>query len=277
MIIDGKKIADDIKEKLKEEIKISGKKLKLAIVQVGEDLISSKFIEKKEKFAEEIGVKTIVYKFPKDISTNKLRNKMAEICRIKENTGVIIQLPLPSHINIQYILNSVPLKKDVDVLSSKATGEFVSGRLNILPPVAGAIKEIFSLGGSTATIGKLEGKNVVVVGAGLLVGKPAAIWLINEGATVSVLNKETPDISKFTKEADVIISGAGSPGIIKPDMIKDGVILIDAGASEQSGKLVGDIDLSCARKASFFTPVPGGVGPVTVAMVFKNLVELNKR
>ncbi|MCR4284170.1 MAG: bifunctional 5,10-methylenetetrahydrofolate dehydrogenase/5,10-methenyltetrahydrofolate cyclohydrolase [Parcubacteria group bacterium] len=277
MIIDGKKIAEDIKQNLKDEIKSTDKQLRLAIIQVGEDMASSKFVEKKEKFAEEIGVKTKVYKLRGDISTSKLRKKISEITHPpfggKKSSGVIVQLPLPSHINTQYILNSIPLQKDVDVLSSRAIGEFVSGKSSVLPPVVGAIKEIFLFGGSTA---KLADKNVVVVGAGLLVGKPAANWLINEGATVSVLNKDTLDISKFTKEADIIISGAGSPGLIKPEMIKDGVVLIDAGTSEQAGKLVGDIDPACRDKASLFTPVPGGVGPITVAMVFKNLVELNK-
>jgi len=277
MIIDGKKIAEEVKEGLKEKIKIDGKKLKLTIIQVGEDPASSKFVEKKEKFAEEIGVKVKVYKLLEDISTNKLRKKIAEIIHPpaggKQSSGVIIQLPLPSHINTQYILNSIPVKKDVDVLSARAIGEFVSGKSNILPPVVGAIKEILLLGD---LVSMLEGKNVVVVGAGLLVGRPVASWLINKGVTVSVLNKDTLDISKFTKEADVIISGTGSPSLIKPEMIKDGVVLIDAGTSDKFGKLVGDIDPSCSSKASLFTPVPGGVGPITIAMVFKNLVDLSK-
>jgi len=277
MIIDGRKIAEKIKEKLKEEISKSDMKLKIAIIQVGYDIASSKFIEKKERFAEEVGVRARIYKFPIDISTNKLRKKIAEITHPqagkKQNFGVIIQLPLPSHINTQYILDSVPLNNDVDMLSSKSTGEFSVGKSNILPPVVGVVKNILSLSGSTS---KLSGKNIVVVGEGLLVGKPVATWLINEGATVSVLNKETHNISNFTKEADIIISGAGSPGLIKPDMIKAGVVLIDAGTSEQAGKLVGDIDPACKDKALFFTPVPGGVGPITVAMVFKNLVELNR-
>lgn len=282
MIIDGKKIAEDIKQDLKDEIELIGKpsnrRIRLAIIQVGEDPASTKFVEKKEKFAEEIGVGTKIYKLRGDITTSKLRKKISEIVHSpvggRKSSGVIVQLPLPSHINTQYILNSIPIQKDVDVLSSRAIGEFVSGKSNILPPVVGAIKEILQLGGEAT---KLEGKNVVVVGAGLLVGKPVSSWLVNEGATVSVLNKETPNISKFTKEADIIISGAGSPGLIKPDMVKDGVVLIDAGTSDQFGKLVGDIDPSCSTKASLFTPVPGGVGPITVAMVFKNLVELNKR
>lgn len=277
MVIDGKKIAEEIKQELKKEVELIDEPIKLAIIQVGDNPASSKFVEKKEKFAEEIGVKAKVYKFPEDISTSKLRKKIAEIVHPsadgRQRLGVIIQLPLPSHINTQYILDSVPLGKDVDVLSAKATGEFSAGKSNILPPVVGAVREILSLGD---LVSKLVGKNVVVVGAGLLVGKPVATWLINEGATVTVLDKNTRDIKPFTLMADIIISGAGSPGLIKPDMIKDGAVLIDAGTSEQSGKLVGDIDPACSDKASLFTSVPGGVGPITVAMVFKNLVALNK-
>ncbi len=275
MIIDGKKIAERIKEELRLSIKEDKKKLKIAIIQVGEDPASLKFVEKKQKFAEDIGVKSKVYKLPEEVSTSKLRKKIAGIIHPSasdgKNIGVIIQLPLSKHINTQYILDSVPINKDIDVLSAKATGEFSTNKSKILPPVVGAVKAILEEG----HIG-VKGKNVVVVGAGLLVGKPVATWLINEGATVSVLDKDTSDIKSYTLMADVIIAGVGNSGLIKPDMVKDGVVLIDAGTSEQAGKLVGDIDPVCEKKASLFTPVPGGVGPLTVAMVFKNLVYLSK-
>ncbi len=275
MLVDDRKIAEDIKNSLKEEIKTSGKKLKLAIVQVGENAISKKFIERKVKFAEEIGVKTKIYELPADISTSQLRKKMAEICHIKENDGVILQLPLPARnathsvaggpekINTQYALNGIIMTKDVDVLSSRAFGDFATGRSKILPPLAGVIKIIFEKYGIEPA-----GKNTVVIGKGILVGKPIANWLINEGATVSILNSKTKDISKFIKEADIIISGVGEPNLIKAEMVKDGIIVIDA---------AGDIDPSVSKKSSLFTPIIGGVGPITVAMVFKNLVELNKR
>lgn len=262
VIIDGKKIAEEIKEFLKQEILKTGKKLKLAIVQVGDDPVSKKFIERKVKFAEEIGVKTKVYNLPADITTNKLRKKMAEICKISE--GVIIQLPLPAHINTQYILNSIPQKKDMDVLSEN--------RSKCLTPVVGAIKKILDKNNID-----IAGKNVAVIGAGILVGKPAMIWFINQGATVFALRRSTQNISKYTKEADIIVTGVGKPGIIKSDMVKEGVIIIDAGTAFEKGKLAGDVDSAVAQKASIFTPVPGGVGPLTVAMVFKNLLELNNK
>jgi methylenetetrahydrofolate dehydrogenase (NADP+)/methenyltetrahydrofolate cyclohydrolase len=281
MIIDGKKIAEEIKEELKEQIAASPPAggLKLAIVQVGDDLVSKKFIERKIKFAEEIGIKTKVYNLPVDISTNKLRQKMAEISHIKENNGVILQLPLPSHINTQYVLNGIVPKKDVDVLSSRAFGNFSTNRSKILPPVVGAIKIVLDKAGVD-----LKGKYAVVIGRGILVGKPVAVWLISEGATFSVLNSKTKDISKFIKDADIILTGIGKPHFITADMVKDGVIIIDAGTSISSQssvagsqtKIVGDVEPAIAKKASIFTPVPGGIGPITVAMIFKNLLELNK-
>ncbi|MFH1457091.1 MAG: bifunctional 5,10-methylenetetrahydrofolate dehydrogenase/5,10-methenyltetrahydrofolate cyclohydrolase [Patescibacteria group bacterium] len=270
MIIDGKKMAEEIKESLKGEIVKSGKKLKLGIVQVGENSVSQKFIERKVKFSEEIGVKTKIYNLPAEITTNKLRKKMAEICKLVD--GVIIQLPLPQHINTQYILGSIPQKKDVDVLSAKSIGDFVVGKQNVLPPVVRAIRKIFVKNNI-----EIVGKNVVIIGAGLLVGKPAMIWFINQGATVFVLRRLTQNIFKFTKEADIIITGVGNPGLIKPEMVKEGVIIIDAGTAMEKEKLSGDVDLSVASRASIFTPVPGGIGPLTVAMVFKNLLALNKK
>jgi methylenetetrahydrofolate dehydrogenase (NADP+)/methenyltetrahydrofolate cyclohydrolase len=259
MIIDGKKIAEEIKNTLR------GGGLKLAIVAVAPDEASKKFIEKKEKFAKDIGAETRIYEFPEDISTSQLRQKMAEISHIKENNGVILQLPLPKNINTQYVLNGIIPAKDIDVLCSRAFGDFATGRSKILPPVVAVIKIIFE-----KYKVDVQNKNIAVVGAGRLIGKPAAIWLINQEATVSVLNEFTPDISEFTKKADIIISGAGKPGLIKPDMVKDDVIIMDAGS------LVGDVDPAVAEKSSLFTPVPGGIGPLTVAIVFKNLVELNK-
>lgn len=255
MIIDGKKLAEEIKNTL------NGKGLKLAIVAVAPDEASKKFIEKKEKIAKDIGAETRIYEFPEDISTSQLRQKMAEISHILENDGVILQLPLPEHIKTQYVLNGIIASKDVDVLSSRAFGDFATGHSKILPPVVGAVKKIFEQYNI-----EIKNKNIVVVGAGRLVGKPVATWLINQNATTSVLNEFTSDISEFTKKADIIISGAGKKNLITPEIIKNGVIIID----------VGDADPRVAEKASLFTPAIGGLGPLTVAMVFKNLIELNK-
>lgn len=269
MIIDGKQIAEEIKEDLKEALQNSGKKLTIGIVQVGGDEVSARFVRQKRKFAEDLGVMANSYDFPREITTGELREKVLEIC--KKNDGVIVQLPLPVHIESRSVLDAIRREKDVDVLSSESIGRFVSGIDDILPPVAGVVREILGRCGIDPS-----GKKAVVVGAGELVGKPSAVWLINRGATVSVLGANTRDISKYIKEADIIVSGTGKPGLISPDMIKNGVTIIDAGTAVKDGCLLGDVNPGAAEKAFFFTPVPGGVGPITVAIVFKNLVELNK-
>lgn len=271
MKIDGRQLAQEIKDSLKEKI-ISGKKqLRLAIIQVGDNEVSARFIRMKQKCAEEIGVGSKLYSFPKDISTTNLRKEIAKITLDKKNHGIIIQLPLPEQINTQYILNSIPTKKDVDVLSSKSFGFFATkSDIEVLPPVVGAVKTILEKSGV-----EVRNKNAVVIGKGALVGKPVAMWLINQGATVSVLNSKTPDISKFTGDADIIVSGVGKPNLITSDMVKDEVVVIDAATSEQKGQLVGDIDPEIEKIASVFTPVPGGVGSLTVVMIFENLLALN--
>lgn len=272
MIIDGKKLADEIKTSLKDEVSKIGENLRLAVIHVGDDLVTAKFLEQKKKFGSAIGVNVRVYNFPNDITTSKLREKVSEIVHIKENTGVVIQLPLPKDINTQYLLDAITVEKDPDMLSSKSIGAFSSGKSKILPPVVGAIDHIFKKNNINP-----KGKIVSVIGTGRLVGKPAAIWLINQGATVTAIDENTTDPTLFTSNADIIISGVGLPKLIKAGGVKDGVIAIDCGTSEEKGRLAGDMDPAVAEKASLFTPVPGGVGPLTVAMLFKNLVELAKR
>ncbi len=273
ILLDGKKISEKILNELKAKITDTKKALRLAAVVVGKDPATQKFIEQKKKAAESIGVEVRVYAFEPSITTNELRKRIAEIVHEKNNIGVIIQLPLPAHINTQYILNAIPPEKDVDVLSARALGNFYVGKSEILPPVVGAIKAFFDEYGI-----EIKGKYAVVVGAGRLVGKPTALWLMNEGALVSAVNEYTKDFGVFTRAADIIVSGAGKPKLISGDMIKDGAIVIDAGTSESEGKIVGDVDFdSVSKKADYLTPVPGGVGPLTVAILLKNLITLGTR
>jgi methylenetetrahydrofolate dehydrogenase (NADP+)/methenyltetrahydrofolate cyclohydrolase len=165
------------------------------------------------------------------------------------------------------ILDSIPVEKDADVLSSVAR---TTGAL--LPPVVSAVKKILEFGKV-----EVKGKKTVVVGSGFLVGAPVAAWLIQQGAEVKVVNRSTGNLSELLHDADIIVSGAGSPHFIKPDMLKQGVVLIDAGTSESDGTITGDADLACAEKCSVFTPVPGGVGPLAVACLFENVVTLAER
>lgn len=269
-ILDGKKLAGKILEEVRAKIKRLDKHLRLAIVLVGEDSVVRKFIEQKTKTARSVGVDIRVYAFGPKITTNELRKKLAQIVHEGKNTGVVVQLPLPAHINAQYILNSVPPRKDVDMLSAKSLGNFITGKSSIMSPVAGAIKAFFD----EYNIG-YKNQYIVVAGSGNLVGRPAALWLFSEHASFSVINQYTPHPEKVLREADIIISGVGKPKFVTGDKIKEGTVIIDAGTSESEGKLVGDVDFdSVSKKASYVTPVPGGVGPLTIAILLKNLLTL---
>lgn len=271
IILDGKALAAKIISGLKAEI--GEKKFSLAAILIGDDPVIGKFVAQKKKTADELGVDFRIYRHGQDISTNELRKRIAVIAHEADPDGIIIQLPLPPHISGQYVLNGVPPKKDVDVLSARAIGDFAVGRSKIFPPVVGAVKTVFD----EYRIDHRSGR-VVLVGAGELVGRPLSLWLLNEKATFSVVGSTTPDIGEFTKKADILISGVGKPGLVTGDMIKDGAVVIDCGTSESGGALKGDVDFdSVGPKTSFITPVPGGVGPITVAMIFKNLLLLAKK
>ena len=270
ILLDGRKLSKKILSGLKEDFSRLNKKLRLAVVVVGEDPAIRKFIAQKKKAAKNLGVDFKIYLFPENISTNELRQRLAYINHEPKNTGVIIQLPLSKHINTQYILNSITPEKDVDMLSSRAGGNFASGKSRTLPPVVGAISTLLE----EYKI-DLKNKNIVIVGAGGLVGKPTSIWLLHQKIGFQLVEANTPHPEEIIKKADILITGIGSPGYIKGDWVKDGVVVIDAGTSESENKLTGDVDFaSVSSKASYITPVPGGVGPLTVAMLFKNLLIL---
>jgi len=284
-LLDGKKLSEKILGNIKGEIKKRKLKLTLAVIQVGENPVSQIFINQKKKACEETGINFKLFKFPAKVSAPKLKKEIKKIVRNLANSGIIIQLPLPKKfLPEDYnppttlpvfgwapFLNLIPEEKDIDVLSEKSLGKFYQGTLKILPPTVDGILRLLK----NYKIG-LIGKNVVIVGVGRLVGFPLAIKLLKEKATLSVLNEFTKDALSFTKKADILISGVGKPNLIKGNVIKKGLVVIDAGCSVKKGKLVGDVDFkSVAQKASYITPVPGGVGPMTVACLLENLVKLN--
>lgn len=184
--------------------------------------------------------------------------------------AIIIQLPVPTGVNQKEVCDAIPLEKDADVLSSSAREKFENKENRaLLPPVVGAIREIFAYGSVNP-----KKKRVVVIGNGWLVGNPATTWMKQQGADVEVVTSKTENLTVTLRIADIIISGAGSPHFIKPEMLKKGVVLIDAGTSESNGTLAGDADPACASKSALFTPVPGGIGPIAVACLFDNAVTL---
>jgi methylenetetrahydrofolate dehydrogenase (NADP+)/methenyltetrahydrofolate cyclohydrolase len=270
-LLNGKKLSEKILTNLKKEIKKSNLKLGLAVVQIGENPVSQIFINQKKKACEKTGINFKLFKFSAKIGNTELKREIEKIVKNPENSGVIIQLPLPKKFLPEEFLNLIPEEKDIDVLSESSLGKFYQGTLKVLPPTVQGILYLLK----NYKI-ELRGKDIVIVGAGRLVGFPLAIQLLKEKATVSVLNEFTRDTPFFTKKADILVSGVGWPNLIKGDLVKKGVIVIDAGTSMKKGRLVGDIDFkSVSKKANYITPVPGGVGPMTVACLLENLVKLN--
>lgn len=260
MIIDGRQMAEEIKKELKE--KLANKNLRLVIVSVGDNTVSAKYLARKQKFGEAVGVETIVHEFAGDVSEDELARHLAKLADDRSVNGVVVQLPLPEQLDTEKLLTLIPSEKDIDALSPEA---------KVLPPVVAAIKEILERNSVL-----VEGKKAVVIGRGRLVGRPVALWLAQNGAEVEVVTLETKNPTAVIAQADLLVSGAGQPGLLKPEMLKEGVVLIDAATSEVNNKLAGDAEAACADKCSLFTPVPGGVGPLTVACLFKNLAALNQ-
>ena len=262
MIVDGKQIADRIYGELKTTILESGLEPTLSIITCAPNFETKKYLALKEKKAAAIGIAVSIIELMEDVTTDACITAVEEA--VLTSSGIIVQLPLPSHIDTKSVLAAVPPSHDVDVLNPKTVG--------LLSPVVGACKEILD----THDV-SLQGKLVTVLGAGKLVGQPAAAWCMSEGASVSIVTRDTVDIPHYTKSADIVVCGAGDAGFLKPSMVKEGVIILDAGASEEGGILKGDADPLCAEIAALFTPVPGGIGPVTVAVLLRNLVECTKK
>ena len=267
-IVDGKKIADEVIEKIRRKIDKEKLKLRISVVLVGKDPISLIYVSQKKKACQRCGIDFSLYQFPKKVLEKDLCEKIKEID--KESSGVIIQLPLHSKLNVQKILNAVSEKKDIDFLSEINSNKFYNGDFSVLPPVVGAVNYIFKENKIS-----FKGKKIVLVGYGRLVGKPLSFWFAFQGVTVLIIDKMISDILLPTQKADILISGVGKPNLIKENMVKKGVIAIDVGSSFQKGRIVGDFDKSVFKKASIITPVPGGVGPITTACLIENLVKFN--
>ena len=260
MIVDGRSIADDIYKGLAPFFDTY--KAKLGIVVVGENPVIASFVRIKERSAAKLGIEMVRRDLSETASESDVVAALAELATTTD--AVIPQLPVARHISVDAILSAVPKEKDVDALNPSVPED----KKIVHAPVALAVVEILQRSGV-----EIAGARAVVVGEGRLVGAPSA-WLLKKlGADVSVFSLSKGSVEDL-KSADIIVSGAGKPGLIKPEQIKKGVALIDAGTSEQGGKVVGDADPACAKVAGLLTPVPGGVGPVAVAMIFRNLRTL---
>lgn len=270
MLINGKAIAEDLRAKLTLAVGQLGHSPTLAIVIVGENPVVESFVSIKKKFGESIGVTILEFRFPSTISGETLRGEVETLSLRNDIQGVIIQLPLPDTVDVDTVLNAVPVTKDVDMLSRESVALFRKGEASTFPPVAGAVQEILER--NNVSVGGME---VLILGYGRLVGVPVSILLRHNHAHVTVIDKPVSDLAVHVRESALVIAGVGRSGLITPDMLSGEPILIDAGTSESGGKIVGDIDPACALHARLMTPVPGGVGPIAVAMLFRNLILLS--
>jgi methylenetetrahydrofolate dehydrogenase (NADP+)/methenyltetrahydrofolate cyclohydrolase len=275
-ILDGKKLSEKIKNELKKEVedlKKRGITPGLAVILVGNDPASHTYVKMKKSASKEIGINSIVYEMPENVSEEELLKKIDEINENPDIHGLLIQLPLPKHIDTTKILERVNPKKDVDGFHPYNMGRLVEGLDTFAPCTPLGVMEIFKEYNID-----LKGKDVCVVGASNIVGKPMWALLVNAWATVDICHIETRDLAAHTKRADIVIVGVGKPNLITADMVKEGVIVVDIGINRlANNKIVGDVDFeNVSKKASYITPVPGGVGPMTIAMLLKNTVKAAK-
>ncbi len=268
VFIDGKALAREIETELAEQIRHLPVSPRLAIIIVGDNSVTESFVAVKKRFAEAIGVAWIEKRFPENVTTETLIASIQDVAPHAD--GIVVQLPLPQQVDTTAVLEAVPPTMDIDVLSDTAFDAFRSETSDFVPPVAGAIIRMLE-----AYDIAIHAVPVTVIGKGRLVGLPTKILLERLGANVRVVDTQTPQTlrSQLLNDADIIISGTGVPGLLQPDMIHDDVVLIDAGTSSARGAVVGDIDPDCFVRASLVAKTPGGVGPATVAMLFKNLVS----
>lgn len=263
MIIDGKALSLEVEQKIQKQVTRMKTAPKLLVFSAGENVANNSYIKRKKAFAKRVGITLVHVSLP--TSSEKAATKVLQKKLKQENPdAVIIQIPIPKTWDVDRFVQNIPPEMDVDCLSG--------GKKYFLSPVLLSIKEILRRNNIVP-----KGKNVVIVGAGRLVGKPAMEYFHNAAAKVAICDIHTKNIPSITKKADILISGAGAPHIVTSDMVKRGVVALDVGFSLIKGKILGDIDPRVATKASIFSPVPGGIGAMTVAYLFFNVLRAKKR
>lgn len=272
MILDGKKLRDELLVQYKEKIKEEKLNITLAIILVGNNEASKLYIKNKEKYCTEVGIKVDKYLLDEDTSEKVLINLIKDLNEDEKVTGIILQSPVPNGIDFDKCSGMILPSKDVDGFTKDNVYNLYLNKKSILPcTVKGIIKllEYYNI--------EINGKNVAIIGRGNIVGKPLAMALENRNATVSLLHSKTKDLKMFTKDADIVVVACGIPKLLKKEMIKEGSVVIDVGISRMDGKIVGDIDFDNIKDiALFVTPNPGGIGPMTIAMIIDNLIEMGE-
>ncbi|WP_025209766.1 bifunctional methylenetetrahydrofolate dehydrogenase/methenyltetrahydrofolate cyclohydrolase FolD [Hippea sp. KM1] len=269
VILDGKALSKKIKENIKEEVRLLKEKgiiPGLAVILVGDNPASQVYVNMKTKACEEVGIYSINHRMPAEITEKELIDVIKMLNDNPMVHGILVQLPLPKHIREERIIEAIDYTKDVDGFHPYNMGRLARGNPLFSSCTPLGIMKMFE-----EYHIDLEGKDVVMVGAGNITGKPMALMLLNANATVEVCHIYTKDLKEKTRQADIVISAVGKPSLITEDMVKEGAIVIDVGISRVNGKVVGDVDFeNVSKKASYITPVPGGVGPMTIAMLLYN-------
>lgn len=277
-IISGKEISMQIREELAKEIadfkENTGVTPGLAVVIVGEDPASQVYVRNKHRSCIEVGMHSVVYALPAETTADELLNLVNQLNGDNTIHGILVQLPLPKHIDESVIINAISPEKDVDAFHPVNVGKLTLGEDGFLPCTPAGVIEMLKRSDV-----EIAGKKCVVVGRSNIVGKPAALLLLRENGTVTVCHSRTADLTEVCREADIVVAAIGRPKFITADMVKPGAVVIDVGINRlDTGKLAGDVDFDEVEKiASAITPVPGGVGPMTITMLLKNTLEAAKR
>ncbi len=275
-IIDGKAVSAYVKEQVRNEVaelSKSGSVPALAVIIVGDDPASKVYVGNKKKACEMTGMRSVEYALPDETTEEELLELIGKLNNDKEINGILCQLPVPKHINEDKIIDAIAPEKDVDGFSAVNVGKIWLGKYEISPCTPMGVIELLDYYDIP-----LEGKNCVIVGRSNIVGKPMAALLLERNATVTVCHSRTKDLASFTKNADVIVAAVGRANFITADMVKEGAVVIDVGINRlENGKLCGDVDFENVKeKASYITPVPGGCGPMTIAVLMKNTLVAYK-
>lgn len=272
-IIDGKKISAQIKDELKEKVvamKAEGITVTLAVIQVGSDPASSVYVGNKKKACEYIGIRSLAYELPEETKEEELLKLIDELNEKEDVNGILVQLPLPGHIDENKVIKRIDPKKDVDGFHPQSVGALCIGQPGFVSCTPAGIIQLLKRSGI-----EIEGKECVVVGRSNIVGKPMMLLLLRENGTVTVAHSRTKNLEEITRRADILIVAVGRPKMIKASYVKEGAVVIDVGIHRNAeNRLCGDVDFeSVAPHCSAITPVPGGVGPMTIAMLMLNCVE----
>ncbi|WP_053957129.1 bifunctional methylenetetrahydrofolate dehydrogenase/methenyltetrahydrofolate cyclohydrolase FolD [Inediibacterium massiliense] len=275
-IIDGKKISGQIRENIIKEVndlkKSHGITPGLAVIIVGEDEASCVYVSMKEKACKNVGFYSQVHKLPQNTTQNEIIDLVEKLNKDSKIHGILVQVPLPKGIDENIINSHILPSKDVDGFHAVNSGNLFLGNPSFIPCTPKGIMELIKRTGEDIT-----GKHAVVIGRSNILGKPVSILLLRENATVTICHSKTKDLKSHVTMADIVVAAVGSPNLITGDMIKEGAIIIDAGTRKVNGKLVGDVEFDKAKdKASWITPVPGGVGPMTITMLLENTLKAAK-